>query len=118
MTHHRICSGRIGVLALNLRVQMTILSGICVVLRVSRGTLGGKPKRDMHRGPFRSVGGMRRFILRLRADWNLPATQRHGARLGKMLNDVRARRSGRVDALLVLLLCVLYTRPGNGHVFW
>ena len=50
MTHHRICSGRIGVLALNLRVQMTILSGICVVLRVSRGTVGGKPKRDMHRG--------------------------------------------------------------------
>ena len=35
-----------------------------------------------------------------------------------MLNDVRARRSGRVDAVLVLLLCVLYTRPGNGHVFW
>ena len=35
-----------------------------------------------------------------------------------MLNDVRARRSGRVDAVLVLLLCVLYTRPSNGHVFW
>ena len=44
MTHDRIWSGRIGVLALNLRRQMTILSGTCVVLRVTRVVGPENPK--------------------------------------------------------------------------
>ena len=45
-THRRTWSGGIGVLSLNSGRQTTILGGIYVAVRVSRGVGGRKSKRD------------------------------------------------------------------------
>ena len=46
MTHGRTWNGGISVLSLNLGRQTTILGGIYVAVRVSRGVGGRKSKRD------------------------------------------------------------------------